>query len=130
MSHAGPGLLEALRLERALKRVGSDDADRAVRPVISVRMFPPGTCSPARSIPFGDVLAGGPRTNGRRESPPLVDRQRGLGRETRSERQKLVRLAAEPRRIGWSYPAPIDPRQMLVGRPTGDGTSLSDVNRN
>ena len=50
--------------------------------------------------------------------------------DLRSESQHLVRVLEQLRRVRRGSPAPIDLGQMLVGRPTGDGTSLSDVDRN
>jgi hypothetical protein len=47
----------------------------------------------------------------------------------RSERQQLVGPGAELGRVGWGHPASVDLREVLVGRPTGDGASLSDVDR-
>ena len=47
-----------------------------------------------------------------------------------SEGQHFVCFRAELRRFWRGRPAPIDLRQMLVGRPTGDPATLSDVNGN
>lgn len=52
------------------------------------------------------------------------------GGRTASEREDLIRLAAELGRLRRGGPAPTELREILVGRPTGDGASLSDVNRN
>ena len=69
-----------------------------------------------------------------RAAPPAQrwrarSRQKFRGRSA-SEREDLIRLSAELGRVRGSGPARIELRELLVGRPTGDGTSLSDVNRN
>src|ERR1044072_4730334 len=48
----------------------------------------------------------------------------------RSEGQELVGGGAELGRIGRGHPASVDLREVLFGRPTGDGASLSDKDRN
>jgi hypothetical protein len=40
-----------------------------------------------------------------------------------------IRIFDQPSDIGWSYPDAPEGRQVLIGRPTGDGTGLSDVDR-
>ena len=55
---------------------------------------------------------------------------RSRGRSGRSESENAVVLLDHLSELGRRQPVRVQPAQVIVGRPTGDGAAFSDVNRN
>ena len=115
--------LRTYPIARNLDRLSS--ALRASHPRTVTRLLVAGM------VPSGVSI--GPASGARRRVSPA---QQGLGEDQVFSRWReldahdSVVLGDHPSEFRWREPARVQPLQVCVGRPTGDGAALSDVDRN